>query len=432
MIALAALASVAAGVAVLRFSGARGLFAAAAGVLVGLGLSGAAWSAGLLWFGATGAGADLALLALAALLFWRRPRLAAEPPREAAPAWLAAACALAALVVTALFLEHSVRYPEGGWDAIAIWNLRARALFGASDRLAQVFTAELQPTHPDYPLLLPGLVAHGWFALGTRTQVVPIAVSFLFAAAGVVALATAVGRRRGTALGLAAALLLLGTPDFLMLAWNQYADLKLALLLLVAVALASEGKFAAAGLAAGLVAYTKNEGLIELLVLLFAVLAVSGWRAALRFLLGAALPLALLLQFKLRWAPPNDLVAATHAAERLHGLPLRFALVVRGFAEQLVDFGQWGCALAFVALCWIAGGRRRERTVSALFVALMLGVVFAIFLATPLEPVEHMRTSLDRLLFQLWPSIIYATAVSLARGGASAAAAPPGSAADRA
>lgn len=410
MIALAALAAVAAGVAVLRFSGARGLFAAAAGVVVGLGLSGAAFSAGLLWCGATGAGSDLALLALAALLFWRRPALAAEPPREPAPLWLTAACGLAALVVTALFVEHSVRYPEGGWDAIAIWNLRARALFGAPDRLAQVFTLELQATHPDYPLLLPGLVAHGWFALGTRTPFVPIAVSFLFAAAGAVALATAVSLRRGTALGLAAALLLLGTPDFLTLAWNQYADLKLAMLLLVAVALASEEKFAAAGLVAGLAAYTKNEGLIELSMLLLAVLLVSGRRAALRFVVGASLPLLLLAQFKLRWAPPNDLVAQTHASGLLRRLPLRVALVVRGLARQLIDFGHWGCALALVALCWIAGGRRSERTVSALFVALMLGVVFAIYLATPLEPVEHMRSSLDRLLFQLWPSILYATA----------------------
>ena len=61
---------------------------------------------------------------------------------------------------------------------------------------------------------------------------------------------------------------------------------------------------------------------------------------------------------------------------------------------------------------------------SALFVALMLGVWFAIFLATPLDPVEHMGNSLDRLLFQLWPSIIYATAVSLWRGGVPGAAAP--------
>jgi hypothetical protein len=60
---------------------------------------------------------------------------------------------------------------------------------------------------------LPALVAHGWFAVGARTPAVPIAISFLFGAAGVIALAAAVGERRGPALGLAAALLLLRTPS---------------------------------------------------------------------------------------------------------------------------------------------------------------------------------------------------------------------------
>ena len=42
-----------------------------------------------------------------------------------------------------------------------------------------------------------------------------------------------------------------------------------------------------------------------------------------------------------------------------------------------------------------------------------LPVIFGVYLATPWNPVEHMHSSLDRLLFQLWPSIIYATAVAI-------------------
>ena len=61
MIALAVLAAFACGFGLLRGPG---------GVVLGLALSGAAWSAGLLLFGATGAGADLALLAAAGVA-WR-------------------------------------------------------------------------------------------------------------------------------------------------------------------------------------------------------------------------------------------------------------------------------------------------------------------------------------------------------------------------
>jgi hypothetical protein len=315
---------------------------------------------------------------------------------------------------------------------VAIWNLRARALFGAPHRLADVFTNELPRQHPDYPLLLPGLIAHGWFALGTRTVVVPIAVSLLFAAAGAAALGFAVRDRRGPALGLGAALLLLGTPQFLLLAWNQYADLKLAMLWLVAVVLASGGRFLAAGLVAGLCAYTKNEGLVEFAALLGATLFVSGWRPALRLIAGAALPLALLGYFKLRWAPPNDLVAGAHIADLWRIAPGRSLIVLRGFAGRIVDFPAWGCALPFVLACWIAGWRRRERTLAAVFVALVLAALFGIYLATPIDPAEHIRSSLDRLLFQIWPTIIYATAIALPRAAAPEGAAPPRSAADRA
>ena len=71
-------------------------------------------------------------------------------------------CAGVALVVAGLFLEHSIRYPDGGWDAVAIWNLRARALFAAPQQPGLVFSPELPAQHPDYPILLPALVAHGW------------------------------------------------------------------------------------------------------------------------------------------------------------------------------------------------------------------------------------------------------------------------------
>jgi len=401
LIALAVLAAFACGFALLRGPGA---------VVLGLALSGAAWSAGLLLFGATGAGADLALLAAAGVA-WRFGEQRSLVQRGPVNNVHRAVCAGAALVVAALFLEHSIRYPDGGWDAVAIWNLRARSLFAAPQQLALVFSPELPAQHPDYPILLPALVAHGWFALGNRTAAVPIAMSFLFAAAGVAALASAVSARRGPTIGLAAALLLLGTPELLTLAWNQYADVKLAMLLLVAVALAVEERFALAGLAAGLCAFTKNEGAIELAALFLAVLLVAGRRAAVRFALGAAAPVALLAYFKLRWAPPNDLATQTRLGDVLRHAPRRIGIVARGFALEAVDFSHWGIALPAVALAWIV--KLRSRSLPAVFIALMLAVIFAVYLATPWNPVEHMHSSLDRLLFQLWPSIIYATAAAV-------------------
>lgn len=427
MIALLAAAAAVCGVAFLRASGERGAFGVAAGVAVGLGVSGAVWSAGLLLFGLTGFTADLVVIALAGAFTLSERRSVRTAPVSGlrdAPLALVIACGLAALVVSALFVEHSVRYPEGGWDAVAIWNLRARSLYGAPDRLADVFAPDLAAQHPDYPLLLPGLIAHAWFALGSRTALVPIAVSFFFAAAGAVALGTAVSARKGPTAGLAATLLLLGTPQFLALAWNQYADLKLAVLVLVAVVLVTGRRFAAAGLVAGLGAYTKNEGLVWLGLLLLVVLLWEGWGAGLRLLMGAALPLALLGWFKLRWAPQNDLVAQTSVDAMVARLPQRVLPVARGFVGRLVDFPTWGAALPALVVAWIARGYKRERALASRFAAFSLAAIFCIYLATPQNVVAHMQSSLDRLLFQVWPAIIYATALALAPAEAPAAAAP--------
>jgi hypothetical protein len=412
LIALAVLAVVVSGAA---------FVAGPAGVVVGLALSGTAWTAGLLLFGVTGPWTDWALLVLGGLSWGSRWRALRSPESVSTPfqpsrvtRWLAPICATAASVVLALFIEHSIRYPDGGWDASAIWNLRARWLYGAPHRLDAVFSPLLPQQHPDYPLMLPGLVAHFWSALGSRTQLVPIAVSLAFAAGGLAALGRAIASRRGTVAALCAMLVLLGTPDFLTLAWNQYADLKLAMLLLVAVVLATEGRFVSAGLVAGLAAFTKNEGLPEALALLAAILIRAGPRPGIRFLAGALAPLALLADFKLRWAPPNDLLARTSLAEAARRAPGRLVLVGRGFLAQLVDFPRWGCALSAVAVVWVARWPRREHGhLAPLFVALALPMFFAVYLITPWDPGVHLEASLDRLLFHLWPTILFASAVAL-------------------
>jgi hypothetical protein len=398
VIAISLAAAIAAGVAI---AGSLG-----AGVVVGLALSGAAFAAQLLLFGWTGPQSDLILLLAAAPWLLRRRPLAIA---GATPSWLRISAVAAGLIVAALFVEHSLRYPDGGWDARAIWNLRARDLFAAPHELAVVFAKEVQ--HGDYPPLLPALVAHGWFALRSRSAVVPVAVSALFAMGGATALWRAVALQRGRAAGTAALLLLLGTPQFLTQAWNQYADLKLSMLLLVAVVLAAEGRYAAAGLAAGLAALTKNEGCFEAAALALAVGVAAGPRALIRLLAGAAAPLSLLIWFKLRLAPENDLAARFVLARALRLAPLRVFWVARAFVLQTMDFGTWGAALAAVAAAWIwrfrEGGRR---TIAAPFVATCLLLFFFIYLFTPSELHGHLQSSLDRLLFQLWPALLYATA----------------------
>lgn len=413
---------------------------AALATLLGLGLVSAASSATLLLARSRGPASDLLLLLLAApLLFWKRTRAPTAPPASpgsTAPIspLLLAVCILGLAVFALIFLEHSVRYPDGGWDASAIWNLRARALTRAGSDLALVFPPHEQVPHSDYPLLLPGLIAHAWSALGAESLWVPPLLAALFCTALLALLPAALADKSGSRAGAYGLLLLLGTPTLLTRAISQYADVPLAAFLLAATALAARALASAdgagqrllalAGLAASLAAWTKNEGLVALL-LLAALLSAAAlrspeatgrFRGLLAFLLGALPVLLLLGWFKLRWAPANDLVASTTAAGLTARLldPSRLLLIALAFLQRLWRFEEWGIALPLVMLSWPAlwwrrrKGRKEPSPQPAQALLLRLSLLLplvsaAIYLATPSELSGHLESSLDRLLLQWWP-----------------------------
>ncbi|MFL5373192.1 MAG: hypothetical protein ACJ78T_04320, partial [Myxococcales bacterium] len=179
-------------------------FRIAAGAALGLGASGAL-SMALRLCKLPTQGKDIALviasaIALAAVRA-RGLRLGTTVERGSPNRMLAAATALAAMLVLLLFVEHTVRYPDGGWDARAIWNLRARALHRAPLRLDLVLSPEMLQSHPDYPLLLPALVADA-FAVAGEESYGSGAIAFAFSALLVAVAATGAGTLRGADAGL--------------------------------------------------------------------------------------------------------------------------------------------------------------------------------------------------------------------------------------
>jgi len=135
-------------------------------------------------------------------------------------------------------LKELATNPQGiGWDAFAIWNLHARFLFRGGEHWKDGFSSLIPWFHPDYPLFLPGSVAHFWSYLGRETTAVPATLAFAFTFSTVALLFSAVAVLRGRNHGLLAGLMLLGTPSFLRQGVSQYADIPLSFFLLAAIAL---------------------------------------------------------------------------------------------------------------------------------------------------------------------------------------------------
>ena len=420
--------------------------AAALAVGFGLGLSTCIFFVWLLAFGPT-RGVILVDLAVLGSLMATLPRAIAlrrgEPSKRDATvavrrpferllllsSGVTVACALGA------FAGLSWRAPHGRWDAWMTWNMRARFIFRGGDAWQDAFTGLPPHSHPDYPLLLHGLVVRGWVYAGHETTLAPIAIGLLFTFGTVALAVSALRTYRGTAQGLLAAMVLLGTPFLITHGASQYADVPVSFFFLATLVLlylydASGGRthgfLVLAGAAAGLAAWTKNEGLLFLASLAVAravvVWSAAGLRAFARqaapFVAGLLPILFIVVYFKMHLAAATWVAdAGTLDATIARALDVhRYVDIAREFKNRITTFGYNGLVSAFWLLVIYAacvGLAPREkaapwiRTVGLTLVAMLIGHA-AVFLTTTEDVQRLLNSSLERLLLQLWSTAVFA------------------------
>ena len=349
---------------------------------------------------------------------------------------LTALLALLAAAAAAYFLIYTRYAPNGSFDAYAFWNLKARFIFRDPANWQAAFSPLLSwEFHPDYPILLPMNTAMAWFQVSRETPYVPAIQAALFTLSGAGLLWSALHAVRGWSQAALAALILLSTPLFVLVGVWQLADIPLATLILAACILISlyflhpdekRGFLTLAGLSAGLTAWTKNEGLLflvltSLLLLVFSLRGREDKRQGLKELLaygmGLILPLAALLVFKLALAPANDLVGSRSPAElsALFFDPQRWRITFRLMAAEAGNFGLslftvWLLPLAYLLLAGRRplqdGHRQTLRFWITAFLFLLAGY-FAAYLITP-HPLEwHITHSVERLYLHIYPAMLW-------------------------
>jgi hypothetical protein len=336
------------------------------------------------------------------------------------PRPLAAATGLAAAGALGAALLTLQRFPTGAWDAVDIWSYRALVFTrsGLDAALSGV-------NHPDYPLLLPLVVSHGWRILG-ESSALPWLVGVACATAAAGLLYGETSRRRGAAPAWVATSVLLATPFYAVHAASQRADIPLAFFALAATAVLVRaeqkpraGLLLLAGGLLGCAAWTKNEGVAFAAALLGAWLATAPTRRLreVGYVLAGALPFALaLLHHKLTCGAATDLIVGQGAGTLARVAdPSRWLLVGEAFARGSVFFLAAAVALG-VGLRWIASStpaaaEGEDLRFVWLALALMLAIDFLVYLTTPLDLAWHLESSLDRVLLQLWPTALLALAI---------------------
>ena len=402
------------------------------------------WSRRLAWSFAPGVGLGVSSLivfvfrrpmftvelALLLLLFavWFRRNGSASFSHIRIPSSIPLAYLLLAVVAgLAISVEMAwiIHEPQGDWDAFAIWNSHSRYLY----RDGPAWQLHIQNTfHPDYPLLVPSLVARSWRYAGREIHEAGGILGLFFTLSGVAILVSALASLRSRAVAIIAGTILLTTPFYIEYGVSQSADVPLSFYVLGAVTLlylyfeSGDRRFLVlSGFNAGCAAWTKNEGLLFTAAMLTVVLAPVVIRPVATlgrlgaFIAGLAPPLLVTAYFKLAIAPPTDLFNQRGYQEVMAKAtdPARYTMILDSIKTTSWSFGGWTMQPVILLLLFIAlWGLNRKTLWSGgwLSCVSVLGIValgyFAIYVITPLDLRYHLDTSLSRLCLHLWPSVL--------------------------
>jgi len=353
------------------------------------------------------------------------PASPADPGRDRAIWWLGATAFAAVLAAwLAHGLDLGVGGAAGGWDAWSFWNQRARFLYLCPEEWTRGFEdANLKWAHPEYPVLMPSLVALGWLPAGRCVALAPVGVALMTQAAlllMLVGLAQAADPRSAWPWAFGVYYATIPQEWSQQGAW-QYADRPLAAFLLAGAGCLALGLrrrrrawFYLAGLAWGAAAFTKDEGKAALAILgvgataamLVALCRPGRWRAAGGFTLltlGLA-PGVASLALQRHFSPlPSELIGHMTAAPLSDRV--RTDLILEALRGRLdhpsAGWLWWGCGLALLTLWpWL---RRRELWLLWAIPAAQLLAYLVIFQLTPQPLAWHLDSALPRLLMHVGP-----------------------------
>ncbi len=328
--------------------------------------------------------------------------------------------AVAAMVAKGVLCRH------GEWDAWAIWNLHARFLFrgGGMGYVDPI----MEWTHPDYPLLVPLTVVRGWLLGWGESVWVPAVIGPVYTLAGAGVVYFGLARYHGLVSARLALICLMAAPVVSQNAAGQLADSPLAVNVLLVVASCWLGAarprlLLLAGLAAGLAAWTKNEGLLVLPALAGALApalirsrAEAGRRLAWTGV-GLLPGLAALATFWPRVGGYSSGALATLTRDQALAFlatPGRHLAVATRYALEPLNLRAWGAAplcllLALAALGLSQTPRRRAALGAGAVVLLLQAAHYLLFVVIPGDHQWLMDSALHRLLLHGFPALLLST-----------------------
>jgi len=312
------------------------------------------------------------------------------------------------IIFTVLFYNESLRW--GRWDAWAIWTLHAKFLF---DKEAfTIMMNYVDVPHPDYPLMLSSLIAIIWKSSYSQTPIVPLIIAYLTSLTLVIINYVSFVEKSRADKAILILAILCCTNIIYLNGSSQYSDTLLALFFLIPFVLIDHlpenGNKLLSFLIGFFVAssgWIKNEGLVFILVFsIFYIIKFLKKRAISGYLAGTALPVLVILVFKVFYAPVNDLfqLQTNDSYTKLFDYERHFTVIQYFISYLILNF-------PLVLIILIAALLRFKfyRTFGFRVIISMILVYYLGYIMTPRELIWHLDTSFARLMHHIFPALIY-------------------------
>jgi hypothetical protein len=330
---------------------------------------------------------------------------------------VALALAAAAAAGLALYAIQACAEPLWSTDFLAIWGLKGKTIYSTGGVPGRLFRdPALAWSHPEYPLLVPFLMA-GFSAATGGWNDEALGLVFVLGQIATVLVVAGFCRRRGSPRAGALAAMLVAFWYPLYRAFNTgLAEIPFALSLVLLATAAADGSPARSALAALLCVATKQEGTVFAL-LVAGTLALR--RSASRDRRRSALAIAA--------------VAGLHAAAMilargtLHDRDFTFAVLAPSHAAELV--GRLGRVASALAATWTPAGwlgfaclagiflltRRAREDFLLLPLAAQASIYLGACALSAYDPAWQLRSAFFRIAATLGPALVLAVGCRLAR-----------------
>jgi len=263
--------------------------------------------------------------------------------------------------------------------------------------------------------MLSSIIAVFWKSFNNQSPIIPLIISYIISLSILIITTASFIEKSYVKRGLIF-LIIFSTSSIIMFhsyGSSQYSDTLLSLFILLPFVLLNHipklgnnliifliGFFAASS------GWIKNEGLVFFLIFsfFFFIYRDRDKKTFISYTLGALIPLTIIAVFKIYFAPSNEIITGQNEAFYIKLFDVsRHITILRYFIFNIISESALLLILTIISIVKF----KYYRFFAFIVITTLLLSYYTVYLLTPYDLSWHLRTSFDRLLFQLSPALVY-------------------------